>query len=155
LVSVQKVPLEQITARLTRDETLIDYYSSGENLYAFVLTSDAIKGYKLSAQGLEQEVRAFRQSIEQRDPGTGARGEKLYARLLEPLMDGIAGDRLTICPHGSLHYLPFGALQHGDAYLIDRFSLRMTPSASALVYLRNDRPAKPGRLLALGNPDLG
>jgi CHAT domain-containing protein len=43
----------------------------------------------------------------------------------------------------------------GDQYVVDRFSLRITPSASALVYLKTDKPEKPGRLLALGNPDLG
>jgi CHAT domain-containing protein len=75
--------------------------------------------------------------------------------LIQPLLREIRGDRLTISPHGSLHYLPFGALQDGDQYLLDRFSLRITPSASALAYFRSDRLSKPGKLLALGNPDLG
>ncbi len=39
--------------------------------------------------------------------------------------------------------------------MIDRFSLRVIPSASALVYLKTGTPVKPGKLLALGNPDLG
>lgn len=155
LVAVQRVPLEQISAKIARDETLIDYYSTGENLYAFVLSDNGVKGFRLSAKGLEEEVRAFRESIERRDPGTAARAQALEERLLQPLMQEIKGNQLTISPHGSLHYLPFGALQQGDRYLIDRFSLRMTPSASALVYLRSDRPTKPGKLLALGNPDLG
>ncbi len=63
--------------------------------------------------------------------------------------------QLTIAPHGILHYLPFGALLDGDQYLVDRVSLRMTPSAAVLVYLPTDRPRKAGTLLALGNPDLG
>jgi len=42
----------------------------------------------------------------------------------------------------------------GDQYLLDRFSLRLIPSASTLVYLKTDRPSKVGTLLALGNPDL-
>src|SRR6185437_9739715 len=56
---------------------------------------------------------------------------------------------------GPLHYLPFAALQNGDKYLIDHYSIRLIPSAGALAYLKSDHPAKAGRLLALGNPDLG
>src|SRR5581483_2398358 len=141
--------------RISPDETLLDYYSNGDDLYAFVLSDNGVKGFRLSAKGLEEEVRAFRESIERRDPGTPARAQALQERLLQPLMQEIRGPKLTISPHGSLHYLPFGALQRGDEYLIDRFSLRITPSASALVYIRSDRPARLGGLLALGNPDLG
>jgi CHAT domain-containing protein len=155
LVSVQKVPLEAISARIGRGETLIDYYSTGDDLFAFVLADNSVKGFKLSAKGLEEEVRAFRESIERRDPSVLARAQALDARLLEPLIQEIKGQQLTVSPHGSLHYLPFGALQHGDQSLIDRFSLRITPSAGALAYFRSDRPSKRGKLLALGNPDLG
>jgi len=46
-------------------------------------------------------------------------------------------------------------LPDGESYLLDRFSLRSIPSASTLVYLRVAQPKKLGKLLALGNPDLG
>jgi hypothetical protein len=35
---------------------LIDYYVQGEDLYAFVLNGQSIKGVKLSAKGLEDDV---------------------------------------------------------------------------------------------------
>lgn len=155
LLSVQRVPLETIRSRIAQDETLIEYYSAGDDLYAFVVSNARVTGLKLSAKGLEEEVRAFRDCIARRDSSTRSRAQALYTRLLQPLMNDVHGDKLTISPHGSLHYLPFGALQKGEEYLIDRFSLRITPSASALVYLRTDHPTKPGKLLALGNPDLG
>jgi CHAT domain-containing protein len=155
LVSVQKVPLEEITAQLAPGESLIDYYDSGNSLYAFMLSDNHVTGFKLSAKGLDEEVRAFREAIARKDPNTRSRAQTLHERLLRPVLADSKADKLTIAPHGMLHYLPFSALHDGEQYLIDRVSLRVTPSASALAYLRNDRPTKPGKLLALGNPDLG
>ena len=75
--------------------------------------------------------------------------------LIRPLSAELTGDKLTISPHGVLHYLPFDALLDGDQYLLDRFSLRLIPSAATLTYIRSDHASKLGRLLAFGNPDLG
>ncbi len=155
LVSAQKVSIADIAARMPAGESLIDYFRTGDDLYALVLNGTTVKGYKLSATGLDAEVRAFRDAIERRDSGAAALGRPLYDRLIRPLATGLTGDKLTISPHGVLHYLPFDALLDGDQYLLDRFSLRLIPSAATLTYIRSDRATKLGRLLALGNPDLG
>jgi CHAT domain-containing protein len=155
LVSVQAVPIADIASRLAADDTLIDYYRVGDDLYAFVLSGTTVKGFKLSAKGLDEEVRAFRAAIERREPEATERGRPLYERLIRPLRGELKGSQLTISPHGVLHYLPFAALPDGEQYLLDRFSVRVIPSAGTLVYLRTDRPQKVGKVLALGNPDLG
>ena len=155
LVGVQKVDIPGIFSRLVDDETLIDYYSQGEDLFAFVLHDKSIKGYKLSARGLEEKVRAFRMAIEHRDRHALEIGRELNARLIRPLQADLRGSKLTIAPHGALHYLPFAALVEGDDYLLNRFSLRLIPSADTLVYLKDKPPPKAGKLLALGNPELG
>jgi CHAT domain-containing protein len=156
LVSVQTAALGDIAAKLAPGETLIDYFIAGDDLYAFLVKGAAVKGIKLRGDGLEEEVRAFRKAIETGDDaGADERGRALYDRLIRPLAGEFPSSRLTISAHGVLHYLPFAALRDGDHYLIDRYSLRVTPSASALVYLRTDTPVKPGRVLAFGNPDLG
>ena len=155
LISVQKVEPEEVRARMSPDETLIDYYASGDDLYALVLNDQTVQGFKLSAKGLDEDVRSFRESIEERRPDVAQRSHALYGRLIQPLSSHIAGNKLLIAPHGVLHYLPFAALQDGGGYLIDRFSVRLVPSAGALVYLKTSQPEKPGKLLALGNPDLG
>lgn len=155
LVAVQQVPITAIAARLARDETLIDYYRAGDDLYALLLHGTTIKGIKLSAQGLDEEVRAFRDAIERRDASTEQRGRALYDRLIRPIASEIHGKQLTISPHGVLHYLPFAALSDGSEYLLDRYSIRLIPSAGTLVYLKTQQASKPGKVLALGNPDLG
>ena len=155
LISVQNVDAGAIATRLGADESLIDYYGQGDDLYAFVLHGSTIAGYRLSAKGLDDDVRAFRDAIDRRDDRARDIGRGLYDRLVRPLLADLPGRELTIAPHGALHYLPFAALSDGNAYLLDRFSVRLVPSASTLVYLRADEPKKVGRLLALGNPDLG
>ena len=54
---------------------------------------------------------------------------------------------LIIVPHGVLHYIPMNALHDGKDYLIDRYNIRLMPSASTMKYLRekkNDKPHDPG-----------
>jgi CHAT domain-containing protein len=155
LLSVQSVEVADIFARLSPDEGLIDYYLQGDDLFAFVLSDKHIKGLKLSAIGLDDAVRTFRAAIARRDPRTMDIGRDLYDRLLRPLIPDLKDSKLTIAPHGVLHYLPFAALADHDAYVLNKFSIRLIPSADTLVYLKGAAPPKVGRLLALGNPDLG
>jgi CHAT domain-containing protein len=155
LLSVQSASPEQISDKLGPEEALVDYFQAGTNLYAFVLLAGKVSGFKLHGETLAEDTRRFRAAIESRNRGTKEQARRLYDTLLRPLLSALPATQLTLSPHGVLHYLPFAALMDGDQYVVDRFSLRITPSASALVYLKTDKPEKPGRLLALGNPDLG
>src|SRR6185437_9159767 len=60
--------------------------------------------------------------------------------------------RLIIVPHAELHYLPFAALLDGAAnrYLIERYQVLVTPSASVWLALGGRRPTRETRgVLAL------
>jgi CHAT domain-containing protein len=169
IVTVSAVKLEDIKARLPADEALVSYYHTDGDLYAFVLTAQGLQGTKLAREGLEADVRRFRQMMDNsqsraRDvrrvaetPETDYLGlsQKLYQRLLKPLEAQLQQRQVTIVPHGILHYLPFNALHDGARFAIERYALRMLPSASTLRYLRADKSAKTGQILAFGNPDLG
>lgn len=155
LVSVPSIPLSQVIGKLDPSETLIDYFLAGNSIYAFVVNAAGVKGFAIDSTGVEKDVRDFRKAIEASDSTAHEVGKRLHRRLLAPLLHEVRGEKLTISPHGALHYLPFVALTDGEKYLLDRFSVRIMPSASALVYLRTDKPRKAGRLLSLGNPDLG
>ncbi len=155
LLSVQSASAGEIGARLQSGEALVDYFEAGGTLYAFLLNGAEVRGFRLQAPALEDKVRKFRAAIESRDASTAAQARQLYDILLRPLARELNATTLTVSPHGVLHYLPFAALMDGDQYLVDQYSLRITPSATALVYLKSDRPEKLGKLLALGNPDLG
>jgi CHAT domain-containing protein len=155
LVSVQAVPLDNISARLAPDETLLAYFRCDDRLYGFVVSGRTVSGFQTDASDLNDQVLGFLRAIQQDDRAAADLGRALYDRLIRPVESEIKGSKLTITPHEVLHYLPFSALSDGRQYLIDRYSLRIMPSASALAYLRTDKPNRPGGILALGNPDLG
>jgi CHAT domain-containing protein len=108
----------------------------------------------IDASGLDGKVQAMRRICSRPGaPDEGGAAAGLGRQLLDPVLGHIRGDTLTIVPHGILHHLPFCALPAGNGLLIDRFSLRMLPSASVLTYLRPKKPITSA--LILGNPDLG
>lgn len=156
LVSVGSTPIAEIQAQLPEDEALIEYYYDDKNLYAFVLTRDGLQGAKLEVKGLEDEVRALRAALDtDQTDSWRAPSQALYSRLIRPLEGIAAKPKLVIVAHAALHYLPFAALHDGNAFLLERASLRFLPSASVVKYLRSSKSAKAAGILAFGNPDLG
>lgn len=157
LVSVTSVPSTEVSALMDADETLIEYYYNGDDLFAFVLGHTGISVTRLDGADLDSQVRALRAAIEQ--PGTAAwqaESRALYEKLWKPVEAAIPTRNVIIVAHGVLHYLPFGALQANDGtLLIDRTSIRTLPSASVLKFLRPTPAGNESRLLVLGNPDLG
>ena len=156
LVSVAHVALADIQARIPADEALVEYYADDKNLYGFVLTQRTIHAVSLDGVNLAADVQRFRTAVQ--DPGSQAYFElsqRLYRRLVTPLESVLTQRKLIIVAHGPLHYLPFNALHDGREYLIERYSLRLLPSASVIKYLKTAKSARAGGLLAFGNPDLG
>jgi len=156
LVMVSETTSSTIQALLESDETLLEYYYQGDDLYAFVVTRDIVKGVKLNGANLAKDVEAFRRVLD--DPKSnqvGERARNLYGRLIQPVSAQVTTNRLLIVGHGILHYLPFAALSNGAGYLVDRYSIRLLPSASVLQFLKGRQAQKGGSLLAFGNPDLG
>ena len=156
LVTVTSVAAKDIQAQLQPDETLVEYYYEGDDLYAFIVTREGVKGFKLNGAKLTEDVRQFRAALKQ--PQTQsyvAPAQKLYARLIQPMEASLHHKELLIVDHGVLHYLPFDALLSGKEYLIDRYSIRQLPSASVLQFLKGRQASPSAGVLALGNPDLG
>jgi CHAT domain-containing protein len=155
LVTVGSSSASAIGASIPGGETLVEYYYSGDDLYVFVLSPSGLRCVRLDGKGLTADIQAFRKSLE--TPGSDshrALGRALYQRLFRPL-EGAVTESLIIVPHGMLHYIPMNALYDGTGYLIDRFRIRLMPSASAMMYLKEKRRDKEGGILVFGNPDLG
>ena len=155
VVTVTDTDLKKIQARLGTDESLLEYYATEKDWYAFVLKRDGIWVTKLDGSGLAKDVLDFRENLTRVGSDDYAtRSKALYRRLFAPVAGRIATPKLIIVPHGVLHYLPFGALYSGKDFLIDRYQVRTLPSASILGLLsdraRNDKQSA----LILGNPDL-
>ncbi len=156
LVTVTSPSIAELRTYLPKDEALVEYYYRDRDMYAFVLSGGRLAAVKLDSRGLTDDVQEFRKCLE--DPGSNRFMEsarRLYDRLFRPIESPLNGKHLTIVPHGALHYLPFNALHDGSGFLIDRYSIRVMPSASAMKYLAGKKVNKTGDILVFGNPDLG
>lgn len=156
LVTVVSPSITEIKSFILRGETLMEYYYYESDVYAFVLSAAGLQSVRMDSRGLAEEVAAFRKSLENpRSQATGMLAGKLYQRLFKPLEGALQDRNLIIVPHGVLHYIPFNALYDGKQHLIDRYKIRLMPSAGAMKYLSEKKNDKRGGILAMGNPDLG
>lgn len=156
LVTVSSVPAAELKALLGADETLIEYYYQGQDVYAFVLDRERLQAMKLDATELSSQVQSLRKALEDTESAAWQEpARQLHIRLWKPLEKLVTTGNVIVVAHGALHYLPFAALQDADGkFLLDRISLRFLPSASVLKFLRPVLQNRDGRLLVLGNPDL-
>jgi CHAT domain-containing protein len=156
LVTVTSQPVSELQSLIPKEEALIEYYYRDKDMYAFILSDDKLQTVKLDNEGLTEDVQVFRKLID--TPNSTQfmdMSKKLYKRLFQPLESAFNKRNLIIVSHGALHYLPMNALHDGNGYLIDRYSIRMMPSASAMKYLGEKKTTKGGGILVFGNPDLG
>ena len=157
LVTVSTPTLSEIRRQLPGNETLVEYFGSSDNLFVFVVDSKTVHARKLASTDLHKNVKRFREAVQNpKSSHYRSIGRQLYDQLLEPVSHWITSQRITIVPHGVLHYVPFAALGKKDgSLLIDHHTLRILPSASVLAFLSSPRkPHGKKPLLALGNPDL-
>jgi len=156
LVTVSADRAADIRAGLAPDETLVEYYGQGDELFAFAVTRETVRAARLDGRGLEAEVRALREAVRQASGEAWRQpARRLHDRLLAPVPGALDRPRLVIVPHGPLHYLPWAALDDGRRLLAERAALTFLPSAGVLRFLAA-RTAAPARtMLILGNPDLG
>jgi len=156
LVTVTSPKTAEIQKLLKPNETLLEYYAQGDDLFAFVLTNEGVRAAKLNGKGLTDSIRNLRQAVQDsKSKNYRSLSEDMYNRIMAPVLGESAKANLIIVPHGALHYLPFSMLSDGKDYLIDKVSIRILPSASVMPFLATRQQAPVKKMLILGNPDLG
>ena len=158
LTHVRRYRLDEIRERLAPAEVLVSFVPMGDQLVVFGLSRTMLRHWTVPAGETNARVGLLRHAIEQRSVSTLQRRE-LAQLLFAGLRDMGAVERLTVVPSGSLHALPFAALQghDGDTGLLpEGAALRVLPSASMLPLLQGrQRPPVPMSVMAFGNPDFG
>ncbi|WP_051303456.1 CHAT domain-containing protein [Psychromonas aquimarina] len=155
LVTVSAPQVTQLQQKLADDETLIEFYGSGTQLFAFLLSHSGIKASVLNGEDLANSVSALREDLLKTNSNNYQHSAALlYQRLFKPLQHELHTEKLIIVPHGPLHYLPFNALYNGSDFLIDQYDISILPSASVMAFLNKEVTAA-HPLLILGNPELG
>lgn len=175
----QAATATQLRTALDPDEAAIEYFTTGDDISAFVVTRERVEVARriASKSAVEQTLSGLRFQIEKFNYGPGYADEyfeqlngatnqyltRLYLDLfagLEPLVAD--RKRLIVVPHGPLHNVPFHALVNRNGYLIDQFEMSYAPSATVLRLCRqrakqsqisNGRSKispRAGRLVAMG-----
>lgn len=147
--------LEGTRQALDDESMLLEYYSDGENVWAFQLTQHTIKVQRLpvTMKDLKQWVAQLHANIDgvltMGPHAPGVRALTLLAqRVLARLYDCLIGPlglhqsqrQLVIVPYSELHFLPFHLLYDGDQYLIERHETIILPAAGLLSRTVPKRP---------------
>ncbi|HJQ70820.1 MAG TPA: CHAT domain-containing protein [Blastocatellia bacterium] len=137
---------------LEEDETAIEYFTTGDEVSAFIATRGEIRVARhiASKREVDQLLEALRFQIEKFNYGADYvetyfsqlkrsaddHLSRLYEMIFAPIESALAGTRLVVIPHGPLHYVPFHALKNGSSYLVDQFEISYSPSAAVLKLCR-------------------
>ena len=137
---------------LEQGETVIEYFTTGDYVSAFIASRESFKVARriASKSEIERVLATLRFQIEKFNYGpeyveayfgqlrraTNETLHQLYKSVFAPLEASISTDRLIIIPHGALHYVPFHALTDESGYLIERFEISYAPSASVFKLCR-------------------
>jgi len=176
LRSAQTLPIEKVQALLPADAHLVEYYFRDKHLYAWLVGPQSFQFVQkqVDENKLLELVRTYRDLISRPDTVRGLKvaeqeaprqtqaqvslatiSGQLENVLVEDIISGIPFGKIYIIPHGILHYLPFQALTLEGKYLIERYEIGYSPSASVLQHVFDRKKTVKKAVLALGNPDLG
>jgi len=161
LVQPRMADVDAVTGRLREDEVLLEYLIADSVAMVFVLHDGDVEVVELEEpRSVLADLVGFTRGVltSGREPDGPqlwhAPLQRLHRLLIEPVerTGALEGKRhLIIIPHAELHYLPFPALiDSSDRYLIERFTVAYTPSASVWTRLVDRTPPSGGgRVLAL------
>jgi len=181
LISVDPPSCSQIQSLLDPDVELLEYYTTNEKIYAWLVSREDIRVYEIGVTEKELKEKVDRLLLpnisnrprkaepvivyagrEEKETGEGEREEnrkrfqslskELYEALLAPVSNDIKAKNLIVVPHGVLHKVPFGALTDGSKYVIDRYTISVLPSASVLEYVVKKRKEAKEKALVFANP---
>ena len=147
------------------DAVLLEYSGGVENSYAWTVTRNEFKTYKLPPQKVINEAVQRVYNLLKTSPIDGAEAElaqstaELSKLVLEPVASSLNKQRIIVVADGALNYIPFQLLHAssaaGDEPLISKYEVINVPSASILGQLRQEKQQRPPRsriLAAFGDP---
>jgi len=181
LITVDVPSAGKLQSHLDDDTTLLEYFTGKDRTYAWLMTRDRICMHEIPVGEKEVSDRVntlLLANISNRPrrpepmiilaPGESKKtteqerkrnreafldgAKEIHQALIAPVVGDIKTGKLIVAPHGALHKVPFGTLTDGETCLVDRYSITVVPSASVIPQVASKRKAKPGALLAMGNP---
>jgi CHAT domain-containing protein len=136
---------DAIRSCLSPEESIVEYFISGDDLQIFVVTKDTlvsshqpgvIRRLKSNWEDLERHIASCSVKWERLaavrhhlDKTAQTHLHDLYQHLIAPVEHELR-QTVIFAPHGFLHGVPLHALFDGNRYLSERFEIGYTPSAS-------------------------
>jgi CHAT domain-containing protein len=124
------VHLVDLQHRLGPGTLLIEYVLAEPGSYAFAITHESVKAYRLPAKSvLDADATQYREEIRSRREDKSL-GQKLFSELLLPIPEYSRKTALVIVPDGALHLLPFSALVDSSSYVLASHTVDVNPSST-------------------------
>jgi CHAT domain-containing protein len=156
----------EIQAKLKADEALIVLQPTDDAVFVWAVNQQGTGAFhraNLTNADLAKLVKRLRASLdvagipENRRPAFDhAAAQELYAKLLSPVQQGLAGKTsLIVAAGGVLGQIPFGVLQTADkdSWLIKQAAITHVPSVAAWLSMRSlPHQTAPQPMLAWGDP---
>ncbi len=146
-----------LCAALEPDETAVEYFTTGDQISAFIASRNRFEVVRnvASKREVEHQLAALRfqiekfnyglqfadENFEQLNTATNQHLIRLYEMTFAVIEPMVESSRLIVIPHGPLHYIPFHALLDRRGYVIDRFEISYAPSATVLKLCRDKSAA--------------
>jgi CHAT domain-containing protein len=130
------ISLGTLRRQLAPQESLVEFVIDANTSYALRVTQAGLTVHTLPGRAqITQMVGQFLSAVKNKRD-SGAAGQELYRRVLEPLV-GAQTTSLIIAPDGPLYTVPFGALvDPSGATLNHRIAIAAVPSATVYFTLR-------------------
>jgi CHAT domain-containing protein/Tfp pilus assembly protein PilF len=148
MVTIQPVTLSELQAHLDNKTAVLTYWMSSNELILWLITRSDLRLRRVSVTtgrltGMVEKARRSIQSSSVKEYTNDL--SELYKSLIEPVENDLEPfSNLVIVPNGPLHFIPFQALMNSrGAYLVERFNLLYSPSASVYV-ISGERMIKTG-----------
>jgi CHAT domain-containing protein len=160
--------LERLQRNLPEGATLIEYYSTGDQLIAAVVDKDRTEIFPVSVVSrithllhlLRFQILKFRMGAAYTQrferpllDATQAHLKSLHDELFAPVRSRLDARHLIFVPHGALHFLPFHALRNERQYLCETHTISYAPSATVFTLCQERAQSAQPISLVMGIPD--
>jgi CHAT domain-containing protein len=149
---MRAITAEDLTTVLEADEIVIEYFTTGDRISAFLVSQNDFQVARdiASKRELEGVLASLKFQVEKFNYGSGFADEhfeqlnfainrhliEINRKIFAPLEPRLSEEKLIVIPHGVLHYVPFHALLNQRGYLIERHEISYAPSATVLQLCR-------------------
>ena len=153
--------LPDIQKALPADVAVVQYFSTADELYVFVVTPTTfrLRAVPIKKSSLDKQIFSFVDSIKRPGANTAkldALGKNLYKNLVSPIEQDIAqSSTLVLIPSGRLNILPFAALTDasGQAF-IEKKTLLELAKATDFMKISQSQPQPIQSIVAFANATL-